>query len=445
MSFSRERLLRELGEIADAAGSPSRYVVAFSGGLDSTVLLHALVACSDRYGIPVIAVYVDHGLQRDSSRWSGHCEAFAEQLGIEFHSLSVVVDTQSGTGLEAAAREARYASLRNMLQPGDWLLSAHHRDDQAETVLLNLMRGSGPAGLAGIGRIRKFAAGWLARPLLDVTRAALQEYANVHSLDTITDPSNVDQQFDRNYLRHEVLPRFEARWPDAAKRIRRSATLAGEAAGLLAELAALDAAMLGDRPDRLAISRLRELAAPRQRNVLRHVIADLGLPMPGGAQLEQIVNELIDARDDAQPLVAWPGARARRYRDRLYLLPGDELEPQPATAQAFVGDRLLLPGGLGLLALEPDAKHGVSAAVVERGLVVQYRSGGERFKPLNQEHTRKLKKLLQEEGVVPWMRERIPLIYSGDELVAVGDLWIAAAAAASPGTAIRWQNRPPIH
>ena len=167
--------------------------------------------------------------------------------------------------------------------------------------------------------------------------------------------------------------------------------------------------------------------------------------MPGGVHLDQIVNELIDARDDAQPLVAWPGARARRYRERLYLLPADDLEPQPGTAQAFAGGRLPLPGGLGQLVLEPGAEHGLSATAVERGLVVQYRSGGEKFKPINQEHTRKLKKLLQEEGVVPWMRERIPLVYSGDELVAVGDLWIAADAAASPGTGIRWQNRPPIH
>ena len=438
-------LLGELDELVEVAGTPNRFVVAFSGGLDSTALTYALVEGRDKHGVPIVAVHVDHGLQKDSTAWTAHCRTFAESYDIDFIDLRVVVDTQTGLGLEAAAREARYAALRNVLQPGDWLLSAHHRDDQAETVLLNLMRGSGPAGLAGIGRVRRFAAGWLVRPLLDVPRSALRDYAEEHALQSVTDPSNVDQQFDRNYLRHEVLPRLEARWPNAARRLRRSATLAGEAAGLLAELAAVDASRLGDRPDRLTIAGLRELTAPRQRNVIRHVVADLGLPMPGGVHLDQIISDLIDARDDAQPLVAWPGARARRYRDRLYLLPGDDIEPAPATAQAFEGDSVLLPAGLGRLALETGAEHGLSADVVARGLVVRYRIGGERFKPLNQEHTRKLKKLLQEECVVPWMRERIPLVYAGDELVAVGDLWLAATAAASPGTAVRWQNRPPIH
>ena len=438
-------LLQELAELTATAGTPGRYVVAFSGGLDSTVLAHALAKSRDRHATPILAVYVDHGLQRDSSEWTGHCRAFAGRHDIEFEALSVVVDTRSGMGIEAAARESRYAALRNILQPGDWLLSAHHQDDQAETLLLNLMRGSGPAGLAGIGRVRPLAAGWLVRPLLDVPRAALKDYATAHGLESIADPSNLDQQFDRNYLRHEVLPRFEARWPDAAKRIRRSARLAGEAATLLAELAAVDAGALGDRPDRLSIAALREFGEPRQRNVLRHVISDLGLPMPGAAHLEQIVHEIIDARDDAQPLVAWNGARARRYRDRLYLLPGDELEPPPTATGSFAGNRLLLPGGLGQLILEPGAQHGLATDVVEGGLAVRYRSGGEEIKLVNQQHTSKLKKLLQEEGIVPWMRERIPLVYAGDQLVAVGDLWLAADAAASPGTAIRWQNRPPIH
>ena len=445
MNLSPASLLQELDELAGMAGNPARYVVAFSGGLDSTVLTHALAVGHAKHGVPVVGVHVDHGLQPESGAWAEHCESFAASHDIEFMNLNVVVDTQSGQGPEASARAARYAALRNILQPGDWLLSAHHRDDQAETVLLNLMRGSGPAGLAGIGRVRKFAAGWLVRPLLDVPRSALQDYATANALPYITDPSNTDQLFDRNYLRHEVLPRLESRWPDAARRIRRSATLAGEAAGLLAELAAVDARALGDRSDRLSISGLRNLARPRQRNVIRHVIADLGLPVPGAVHLQQIVHELVDARDDAEPLIAWPGARARRYRDRLYLLPGDDPEQSQAATQAFSGNRVLLPGGLGILVLEPHADTGLSPAVVERGLELRYRNGGERFKPFDQQHTRKLKKLLQEEGVVPWMRDRVPLVYAGDELVAVADLWVAAAAATTPGIAIRWLNRPPIH
>jgi tRNA(Ile)-lysidine synthase len=162
--------------------------------------------------------------------------------------------------------------------------------------------------------------------------------------------------------------------------------------------------------------------------VLRHVIGQLGLPAPGAAHLDKIVTELVTAREDAQPLVAWPGVRVRRYRDQLYVLPTDELEPVASGVHVVRGDRIILPGGLGMLELLPGAGSGLSDAVV----------GG-------QSHTKKLKKLLQEAGVVPWMRERLPLLYSNGELVAVADLWIADDAAAAPGTAVHWQNRPAIH
>ena len=445
MTFSPDFLLGRLAELEEIGGFPKRYVVAFSGGLDSTVLLHALVASRESHGRKLVAVYVDHGLQRQSAAWGEHCQAFAAAHDIEFVSRQVAVDPDSGQGLEAAARDARYATLRNLLEPGDWLLSAHHQDDQAETVLLNLMRSSGPAGLAGIQPCRRFAAGWLVRPLLDTPRGELQAYADATELEPITDPSNLDQQFDRNYLRHEVLPRFEARWPDAARRIRRSATLAGEAAALLADLAEVDAANLGDRPDRLSVSGLQSLGGPRQRNMLRHTVQRLGLPVPGAVHLEKIVTELVLAREDAQPLVAWPGARARRYRDQLYLLPADDLEPPTADVITIRGERVALPGGLGMLVFEKGARHGLADAVVERGLTLRYRVGGEKFHPENHEHTKKLKKLLQEEGVVPWMRDQIPLVFAGEDLVAVGDLWFAADAVSEPGTAIRWQNRPAIH
>jgi tRNA(Ile)-lysidine synthase len=324
-------------------------------------------------------------------------------------------------------------------------LSAHHQDDQAETVLLNLMRGSGPAGLAGIGAIRPFAAGWLARPLLDVPRSALLAYAAAHSLTWIEDPSNQDAQFDRNYLRHEVLPRIEARWPNSAQRIRRSADLAGEAAALLADLADEDAARMGGRNDRLSVAGLRDLAPARQRNLLRHVLLRLGLPMPGAAQLEKIVTDLVHARDDAQPLVAWPGALARRYRDQLYLLSATPDADADVVPQLVDAERIVLRRGLGMLVLQPGASRGLSDAVLKHRLELRYRSGGEEIKPINHMHTKKLKKLLQEEGVVPWMRDQVPLLYANGELVAVADLWIAAGAASEPGTAIAWHNRPAIH
>ena len=445
MSFTGEFLLRRLADLESEAGIPSRYIVAFSGGLDSTALLHALAGTRQSHGKPVLAVYVDHGLQPDSVAWGERCQKIAAGLGIEYSSRRVAVDPGSGLGLEAAARQARYSALRSLLGPGDWLMSAHHRDDQAETVLLNLMRGSGTSGLAGIAPARRLAGGWLVRPLLDVPRSELEAYAEQHSLQIIADPSNLEQQFDRNYLRHEILPRLEARWPDAAGRIRRSAALAREATTLLTDLAEIDRGRCADRMDRLLISELRELPAERQRNLLRHVILELGLPAPGAVHLEQIVRELVVAREDAQPLVAWPGARARRYRDRLYLLAADDLEPVAPDTQAVSGDHVVLPAGLGMLVLRDGAESGLSAAVMKQGLELRYRVGGEEFKPAGQSHTRKLKKLLQESGVVPWMREQLPLLYSDGRLVAVADLWIADDALARPGTAIAWRNRPAIH
>jgi tRNA(Ile)-lysidine synthase len=444
VSFAAQDLLHRLEGLQHTAGKPARYVVAFSGGLDSSVLLHALVSGRAAGGPPILAVHINHGLHADAAAWRDQCAVLASRLGAEFVSRDVVVDTASGSGLEAAAREARYAAFRGLLEPGDWLLSAHHQDDQAETVLLHLMRGSGPAGMAGIRPARRFASGWLLRPLLDVPREELESYARSHEIEYIADPANLDPQFDRNYLRHELLPRFESRWPGAATAIRRSAQLAREAATLLSALADIDRSQLGPRPDRLAVAGLAELSEARQRNVLRHAILQLGLPMPGAVHLEKIVHELVPARQDGQPLVAWPGAEARRYRNNLYLLPAQEPVPLQLV-QKVTGERIVLPASLGELRFERGAARGLSEALMRRGLELRFRSGGERFMPVGHRHTKVLKKLLQEEGVVPWMREQLPLLYAGDALVAVADLWMAADAVTEPGTAIRWCNRPPLH
>ena len=280
MSFDREGLLRELSGLAALSGDPKRLVIAFSGGLDSTVLLHALAVSREVHGKSLLAVYVNHGLHQDSGRWGDHCEAIARSLNVEIERLAVDVMTDAGKGTEAAARTVRYDVLRSLIQEGDWLLSAHHKDDQAETLLLNLMRGSGPSGLAGIGEVQPFSAGWLVRPLLSFSQSELRNYATQHDLSWIDDPSNEDRQFDRNYLRHEILPRLEERWPEVSDRLRQSAVLAREAATMLDQLADDDLQALADRPDRLSLDALRALPSERQRNVIRYVVRELGLPAP---------------------------------------------------------------------------------------------------------------------------------------------------------------------
>jgi len=445
VTFTREILLQKLAALSGGASQPKRYVVAFSGGLDSTVLLHALAADSGNREVPIIAAHVDHGLHEDSSDWSAHCNAVAESLGVRFISKRVLVDDQAGHGPEAAARDARYRVLGSLLEHDDWLLSAHHQDDQAETLLLNLVRGSGPAGLAGIAEIRSFEAGWLVRPLLPFAQSDLRKYADLHELSWIDDPSNIDQQFDRNFLRHEIMPRLESRWPEVARRLQRSSRLASDAASLLNELAAIDAATLGDRPDRLQIDDLNALPVTRQRNVLRYAIRQLGLAPPSAAHVQKVIDEVIAAREDAEPVVCWNGVEIRRYRKSLYLLAADPFKAPADQGIAVDAQRLQLEQDLGVLRLVSDSAEGLSQDVVKHGLELRYRHGGEKFRPSGQAHTKKLKKLLQEASIVPWMRDRIPLIYADGELVAVADLWLAAGAVSKPGIAIHWENRPAIH
>ena len=314
MNFTAERLLQRLAEL-HAGVVPNRYVVAFSGGLDSTVLLHALASLRERQPVPLIAVHCNHGLQPDAADWENHCERFAHRLGVTFILRRLVISPGDRRGIEAAARDARYASLRDVMSDGDTVLSAHHEDDQAETLVLNLLRGSGAGGVAGIGAMQRFGPGRLCRPLLDVPRSDLLRYATDAALDWVEDPSNVDTRFDRNWLRQEIMPRFEARWPGAAAGLRRSASLASETRELLNELADLDLARVGrppGEPDRLDVPGLRSLSAARQRNVLRRAIARCGLPPAPARRLVEAVESLLPASPDAQPLVRWPGTELRR-------------------------------------------------------------------------------------------------------------------------------------
>ena len=444
MTFDPGIVLARLDALETTGNKPDRYIIALSGGLDSTVLAHVLAATRERHGKALLAVHVDHRLQAASGSWSAYCRELAAKFGIEFVAEQVSVEANGG-GLEAAAREARYGALARHVARGDWLLSAHHRNDQAETLLLNLMRGSGPAGLAGIGSLTPFGAGWLARPLIDVPRADLENYAASQELAWLDDPSNDDLRFDRNYLRHDLLPVLERRWPGAVERIARSADLAGEAATLLEDLALLDLQKLGNRATRIEVDGLLELSEPRQRNLLRYAIRRAGLPLPGAARLATVVDSVLRARADAQPMVDWPGGELRRYRGRLYLMAplGDLAWPEDG--RTLGEEPLPLGEGMGALCLAPGMPKGLDVDIVERGLRVRMRRGGEEIRLKGQAHTKKLKKLLQEAGVVPWMRDRLPLVFAGERLVAVADLWLAADAGSEPGVAVRWEARPDLY
>ena len=442
MTFDSNDLSERLRALT-AGTPPVRWLVAYSGGIDSTVLLHAL-AKSEKTE-EVLAIHVDHGLHADSGQWEQHCQAFAASLGVDYAAQAVTVATKSQNGPEAAARRARYDAFLGLVRTGDCLLSAHHEDDQAETLLLNLMRGSGPAGLAGIGIQQSFGRGYLLRPLLGIPGDAIQEYAARHGLTWIEDPSNADSRFDRNFLRNEVVPKLTARWPAVANRLRRSAELVGESSELLNDLADIDLQSLG-MPQKLSISGLAELTAPRQRNVLRRAVRLCGLPSPPATRVYQVLNELLPARVDAQPLVEWDGACVRRYRDHLYVMsPLQRVDGDRDAGLLWSGSSTLSLGqGRGSLTLSAGVEEGIDPLLAEEGLTIRYRDGGETIRLGMQGHTKKLKKLLQEEGIVPWMRGALPLIFSGSKLVAVADLWIDADCVANPGLQVKWTDRPAL-
>jgi tRNA(Ile)-lysidine synthase len=392
----------------------------------------------------VLAVHINHGLHPDAGNWAAHCRKTAERLAISCEVLTVAVADDAGSGPEAAARQARYAALLTIMQDDDCLLSGHHENDQAETLLLNLMRGSGPAGLAGIGARQSFGRGMLLRPMLGVPGDAIGSYAARHGLEWIDDPSNIDTRFDRNFLRQEMMPRLASRWPAVANRLRRSAELVSEASELLNDLADIDIDRCGSAA-RVDLPAFRELTSPRQRNLVRRAVRRCGLPPPPATRLHQVIHELVPARPDAQPLVEWAGAEVRRYRDSLYVMATLPDLRSLAGAELKPGDGgIALGTGQGTILLVENGTTGITPEVAGRGLRLAFRQGGEALRIAAGGPTRKLKKLLQETGVLPWMRDRIPLFFSGERLVAVADLWVSADFAADKGIAVEWRDQPAI-
>ncbi len=414
-----------------AGGRPRRYGIAFSGGLDSTVLL---AAAGEAFPGQVSAIHVDHGLHPGSAEWADRCRAACEAMGVECAQARVDATPSRGESPEAAARTARYAALAGRMQPGDVLLTAHHADDQLETALIQLMRGAGVAGLAAMPPAAPFGPGELWRPLLEFTRASLAEWAEGRGLAWIDDPANRDPRLARNHLRHVVLPALRAYWPSAAVTAGRAARHCGEAADLLADLARIDAAHCG-RGETLAVDRLMELSRARQANLVRWQAARLGLPVPDQRRLDTLLDQLATAGPDTRPSVSWPGAVAARHAGRLHLVPAEVMAPPPeTTGWPDPAEPLDLGPGLGVLALEETVAGGLDPdALVSGRLTVGFRRGGERLRLPGRDHHSELKKLFAEAGVPPWERARTPLVMLDGELAAVGERWVASRWWRGPG------------
>jgi tRNA(Ile)-lysidine synthase len=443
MSFSAAQLRAVLEDHVPAESSG--WVVALSGGADSSSLLCALSgAAADFQDRPLRAVHIDHGLQEASARFREACETLCARLQVPLTIIRVCIDSTAGVSIEAAARDARYAALARELHPRECLLTAHHRKDQAETLLLQALRGAGVKGLAAMPVCRSFGAGWHVRPLLNVTPAELKGLCASFLGAMPADPMNEDMRFDRAYVRKLVWPLLENRWPGVEIALSRSAAHMRDAQCLLNAAGAQLLTHLRDG-DALSVPGLRALPPLQRMNAVRLWLSEAGAEPPSTARLAEALRQILDADADQLPVIVWGEIALRRYRSRVFLTAAQvpRIENERPLA-AVSGTALELGPGLGTLRLVPQI-GGIEAGALPLELKVRRREGGEALKPARQAKTQSLQHLCQSQGVLPWMRDALPLIFAGDALLAVGDLWADArwcGAADAPGLGVQWENAP---
>lgn len=442
------------------ADSPSPAIaVACSGGLDSMVLLDASAAWARGQGVRLFAFHVHHGLSANALDWLEHARRYAEQIGAGFDHRRVNVE-KGKSGIEQAARKLRYAALGEMCRAHGvgLLLTGHHLDDQAETVLLQLLRGSGPSGLSGMDTANRAAkllgdaSLVIARPLLSVARAQLEAYARERGIAWVDDESNLDPRYMRNALRHQVMPALAQSFPGFQQRIARSAAHAQSAQRLLDELAAQDLAAC-QHEGALSLACLRELNTDRIHNLLRYWFGTRGITMPSTAWLEQMAAQALDAREDAQLRVTHPDCEIRRHRGQLYItprlpdLPGmrdpDDIGVIAREGQAFRWNgeaRIAFPDYGGVLHFDPADEGFDPDWLRKQDLVIDFRKGGERLKSAANRPTRSLKAHYQSLGVPAWERERLPVVSSGyDLLFAAGIGMDCRNVRHGPSVCLRWE------
>jgi tRNA(Ile)-lysidine synthase len=423
-------------------------VVALSGGPDSTALLGAAAEMQRGFrgfrGLPLRAVHVDHGLQPSAAEFRKACQALCDRLKVPLNIVAVAVNG-AGESLEAAARTARYAALAAQLEPGECLLTAHHRRDQAETLLLQALRGAGVKGMAAMPLCKVLGLGWHVRPTLEIAREDLLRFSAGLEQSQSTDPMNEDVRFDRAYLRKAVWPLIEKRWPGVEITLPRTALHMAEAQQLLDMAAAADVARLRDG-EALSVQGLRALPPLKRVNAVRLWLREAGVEAPSTARLEEALRQVLEAHPDHNPAIVWGEKALRRYRQRMFVTDADP--PRLTDTQRWAaapGSSLELSQQLGTLSWILQA-GGLDQARLPAAVTVRRREGGEALKPARLARTQTVQHLCQTWGVLPWMRDALPLVFAGDALIAVGDLWMDAdwcAAADAPGLSIAW-NKPPL-
>jgi len=424
--FENNALHEKLRAQLDIHGK--KFLCAFSGGLDSGVLLHAVARIP---GIHLRAIHIHHGLHVDADTWTEHCKKVCRHLNIELEVVKVEVNKNDGKGTEAAARHARYQAIAKHILDDEILLTAHHLQDQAETLLLRLLRGSGSQGLGAMRELSSAHGFRQLRPLLAVSKADLLDYANVEKLIWIDDPSNDKTDFDRNYLRHEVLPLLEKRWPQTATNLSRSAELLAEEHQCLHEQSGVFLAQIqGVDAHAVSVSGLLQHSKPWRAQILRAWTSSLDAPPLPANILQEIEQSLLTAKPDSSAQVRWSDSEITRWRDCLYLA-----ETKPAMPQdwqcVWNGDGSFTMPNDDDWTFEAKDKTLDIATLIQRdfgsGLLVRLRQGGERILLAKHEHHSTIKNCLQELGIPPWERCRLPLLFTvAGECLAVGDILLSA-------------------
>lgn len=385
-------------------------------------------------GLPVIlsAVHVHHGISPNADAWAAFCAEFCQRCAVPLDIVRVEVPRDSGEGLEAAARRMRHAVFAECA--ADWLALAHHRDDQAETVLLNMLRGTGIAGAAGMLAERPQVHGpALVRPLLNVPRALIEDYAAEQALCWIEDESNDDMHYRRNYLRQEVMPQLEEKFPGARKALARAASHFAEGALLLDELAAIDRAALSTATGRIGLAGFNALSPPRARNLLRFAWLAAGFRAPDTRWIDEALRQLATVDALSETCLATSDGELHVYRGELHIL-GHSPET-PVEPRLWAGEPEL-PWAGGRILLVPMTGSGIRRDLLVAGEVyICPRQGGERLQPDARRPRRSLRKLLQEAAVPPWERLRLPMLWCGERLAWVGGVGVDAGFACTPGEA----------
>ena len=386
-----------------------KILIAYSGGIDSHVLLHLLAKYRAKHpSLKLRAVHVNHKVNSSASDWQTHCEKICEALSINLTTKAIIPPDKVN---EAKLRDLRYQVFTDLITTGEYLLTAHSKTDQAETVLLQLLRGAGPTGLAAMPEIANFNRGYLLRPLLNVTRDEIIVYAEENHLQWIEDDSNNNIRFDRNFLRQKIFPPLIERWPGMEETITRSAKHCANANKVLDEVARQDLQLVMNSNHTLAIDKLLKLSVERQANVLRTWIRFMDLPLPSQIKIKQIQKEVLIAREDANPLVTWKKAEVRRYRNELFAMQPLIKYDVTLVIDWNASQDLQLPNNCGVIKAIPEYAN--------KNCQLRFRHGGEQIKIDGRAGTHSVKKLMQEYGIPPWLRDRAPLLYVDGELVKI--------------------------